>query len=309
MTHQPSKHSSSDHLFEYRVVDQKKLVLSLSITAAAMVLEIIGGYLSNSIALLSDAGHMFTHMFAIVISLVAITIAKKPPCHHRTFGLYRSEVLAAFVNGLFLLLVVGIIIYEAVLRIITPREVLGFEMLLIAFIGLAVNLISITILRGSHKKNLNIRGVFYHMIADALSSVGIVGAALVIMYTGWTIIDPMVSIGISLIILYWAWGILKDSTRVLLEIAPKGLNIDVISADLKNNFLEIKELYDVHLWSITPEMLVFSAHMKLRVEKVTMNQELLIEKINDHLSKKYNIIESTIQVSSEDAPEVCRLPG
>lgn len=309
MTHQPSKHSSSDHLFEYRVVDQKKLVLSLSITAAAMVLEIIGGYLSNSIALLSDAGHMFTHVFAIVISLVAMTIAKKPPCHHRTFGLYRSEVLAAFVNGLFLLLVVGIIIYEAMLRIITPREVLGFEMLLIAFIGLAVNLISITILRGSHKKNLNIRGVFYHMIADALSSVGIVGAALVIMYTGWTIIDPMVSIGISLIILYWAWGILKDSTRVLLEIAPKGLNIDVISADLKNNFLEIKELYDVHLWSITPEMRVFSAHMKLRVEKVTMNQELLIEKINDHLATKYNIIESTIQVSSEDAPEVCRLPG
>jgi cobalt-zinc-cadmium efflux system protein len=302
-------HTVSDHLFEYRSVEQKKLVLSLSITAAAMVLELVGGYLTNSIALFSDAGHMFTHMFALIISIVAITIAKKPPCHHRTFGLYRTEVLAAFINGLFLIVVVFIIMYEALLRILSPREILGFEMLLIAFIGLAVNLVSIFILRGSHKQNLNIRSVFYHMVADAVSSVGIVGAAFIIMYKGWTIIDPIVSIGISLIIVFWAWGVLRDSTRVLLETVPKGLNIDLISIDLKNNFPEIKEIYDVHLWSITPQMLVYSAHVKLQAEKLCQNQELLIEKINEYLAKKYKIIESTIQVSSEGAPEVCHLPG
>jgi cobalt-zinc-cadmium efflux system protein len=232
------------------------------------------------------------------ISLIAIIIACKPPCHHRTFGLYRTEVLAAFVNGLFLLLVVAIIIYEALQRFIHPVEVLGFQMLLIAFIGLGVNLASIYILHGSHKENLNIRGVFYHMIADAVSSVGIVLAALVILLTGWNFIDPLVSLGISLLIIYWAWGILKDSTRVLLETAPKGLDIDVISNDLKKKFPEIKELYNVHLWTIIPEMIVFSAHITINIKKLKMKQEKLITKINTYLSKKYNIIESTIQVTT-----------
>jgi cobalt-zinc-cadmium efflux system protein len=308
MKERVSKNTFSEHLFEYRTVEQKKLILSLSITAITMILELIGGFLSNSMALLSDAGHMFTHAFAIGISLVAIFIATKPPCHHRTFGLYRAEVLAAFVNGLFLLLVVGIIIYEAVLRIIKPIKIFGLEMLVIAFIGLAVNAASILILRGSHKENLNIRGVFYHMFADAVSSVGIVLAAIIIMYTGWTFIDPLVSIGISALILYWAWGILKDSTRVLLETAPKGLDIDIIGNDLKNNFPEVKELHNVHIWAITPDMLVFSAHIKLYPDKLQTKQEILISKINEYLSNKYKIIESTIQVASEDETEVCNAP-
>jgi cobalt-zinc-cadmium efflux system protein len=308
MKERASKNTFSEHLFEYRTVEQKKLILSLLITAITMVLELIGGFLSNSMALLSDAGHMFTHAFAIGISLVAIFIAAKPPCRHRTFGLYRAEVLAAFVNGLFLLLVVGIIIYEAALRIINPIKIFGLEMLVIAFIGLAVNAASILILRGSHKENLNIRGVFYHMFADAVSSVGIVLAALFIMYTGWTLIDPLVSIGISVLILYWAWGILKDSTRVLLEANTKGLDINIIGDDLKNNFPEIKELHDVHLWSITPDMLVFSAHVKLYPDKVQTKQEILISKINEYLAKKYKIIESTIQVASEDETDVCNAP-
>jgi len=300
-----AKNAFSEHLFEFRTVEKKKLILSLSITLVVMIIEIIGGLLTNSIALLSDAGHMFTHSFAIGISLIAIIIACKPPCHHRTFGLYRTEVLAAFVNGLFLLLVVVIIIYEALQRFIRPVEVLGFQMLLIAFIGLAANLASIFILRGSHKENLNIRGVFYHMIADAVSSVGIVLAAVVILLTGWNFIDPLVSLGISLLIIYWAWGILKDSTRVLLETAPKGLDIDVITNDLKKKFPEIKEFYNVHLWTIIPEMIVFSAHVTINSNKLKMKQEKLITKINTYLSKEYNIVESTIQVTSEDKIKVC----
>jgi cobalt-zinc-cadmium efflux system protein len=146
------------------------------------------------------------------------------------------------------------------------------------------------------------------MFADAVSSVGIVLAAIVIMYTGWTLIDPLVSIGISVLILYWAWGILKDSTRVLLETAPKGLDINMIGDDLKNNFPEIKELHNVHLWSITPDMLVFSAHVKLYPDKVQTKQELLISKINEYLAKNYRIIESTIQVVSEDETDVCNAP-
>jgi len=143
------KDAFSEHLFAYRSVAGKKLFLSLAITFFVMVIELIGGFLTRSIALISDAGHMFTHCFAIGISLVAIMIARKPPCHHRTFGLYRSEILAAFINGLFLLFIVGLIVNEAIRRMINPEEVASLSMLMIGVIGLVVNTASIVILRGS----------------------------------------------------------------------------------------------------------------------------------------------------------------
>jgi len=296
----------SDHLFEYRNVEKKKLSLSLSITIVVMFVELIGGFMTNSIALLSDAGHMFTHSFAIAIGLIAIIIAKKPPCHHRTFGLYRTEVLAAFINGIFLLIVAIIIIYEAYLRIINPLEILGLQMLYIAFIGLGTNIASILILQGSHHGSINVKGVFYHMIADAVSSVGIIFAAVIIIYTNWNFIDPLVSIGISLLIIYWAWGILKESTRILLETAPEGINIDIISKDLKKHFSEIGSLHNVHLWTIIPEMIVFSAHITLKNKKY-IEKEKLVQKINNYLAKKYNIIESTIQITTDDDINICKI--
>lgn len=307
MKNDRGKISVGGHLFKYRHVEQKKLMISLTITLVAMFAELVGGYVTNSMALLSDAAHMFTHAFALIIGLAAILIARKPPCHHQTFGFYRAEVLAAFINGLFLLVFVGIIIYEAILRLLNPIEILGVEMLLIAFIGLIVNISSIFILRGAQKHDLNIRGVFYHMFADTISSVGIVIAALMIMYTNWIVIDPIVSIGISVIIVFWAWGVLKDSTRILLESAPKGLNIDVISEDLKKNFLEIRELHNIHLWSITPDMLVFSAHMQFDPSKVQGKQEDIISKINDYLLKRYNIIECTIQLCTDQGSDICNI--
>lgn len=297
----------SEHLFEYRSVAARRLALSLTITGIVMVVEIIGGVLTGSIALISDAGHMFTHGFAIAVSLVAISIARRPPCHHRTFGLYRAEILAAFINGLFLLLVVGAMIYEAVLRIIYPEEILGLQMLGVAIVGLAVNLASIAILQGSFKEDLNVKSVFYHMIADAASSVGIVAAAIVIFYTGWNILDPLVSLGISALIVRWGWGILRDSTKILLEVAPTGLNVDIISDDLKSRFPEIKELYNVHLWTITAGMIVFSAHVELDNTSDSVDGESLVARISSHLSDEYGVIESTIQVASSDEAQVCEI--
>ncbi|MGC9444187.1 MAG: cation diffusion facilitator family transporter [Candidatus Methanospirareceae archaeon] len=296
----------SEHLFEYRTVERKKLLLSLSITAAVMVVEVIGGILTNSIALISDAGHMFTHAFAMGISLIAIKIACKPPCHHRTFGLYRAEILAAFINGLFLLIVVGIILYEAVLRLLQPRDVLGLQMLVIALLGLAVNVISIIILRGS-TRDLNVRSVFYHLLGDAASSVGIVIAAVIIYFTAWNILDPLVSIGISALILYWAGGILTESSRILLEIAPAGLNVELIASDLTTQFPEIAELFNLHLWAITPEMLVFSAHLKPKPTADPAELPNLLARINAHLAERYHIIESTIQIAREENG-VCTIP-
>jgi cobalt-zinc-cadmium efflux system protein len=306
MADQLLKNAFSEHLFEYRTVERKKLLLSLSITAAVMVVEVIGGMLTNSIALISDAGHMFTHAFAMGISLIAIMIACKPPCHHRTFGLYRAEILAAFINGLFLLFVVGVILYEAALRILHPREVLGLQMLVIALLGLTVNVVSIVILQGT-TRDLNVRSVFYHLLGDAASSVGIVTAAVIIYFTAWNILDPLVSIGISALILYWAWGILTESGRILLEIAPPGLNVDLIANDLTAHFPEIAELFNLHLWAITPEMLVFSAHLKVKPTTDPAELPNILARINTHLAERYRIIESTIQIASAES-EVCTIP-
>jgi cobalt-zinc-cadmium efflux system protein len=298
------KSAYTDHLFQFRSVERRRLILSLIITTSVMIVEIIGGIITNSIALLSDAGHMFTHAFAISISLLANMISKKPACHHKTFGLYRAEVLAAFINGLFLVPIVGVIIYEAILRFLNPQEIFGFYMLIVALIGLAVNITSILILQGSHKTSLNVRSVFYHMIADAASSIGIVIVALIIMSTGIVILDPLVSLGISAVILYWAWGILRDSTRILLEMSPKGMDIEIISEDLKEHFSEIIEVDDAHLWTIIPGMLLYSAHIRLKEEINTNHQDLILS-INEFLSDKYKILESTIQILPKDAIKSC----
>jgi cobalt-zinc-cadmium efflux system protein len=287
----------SEHLFEYRAVTRKKLILSLVITASVMVIELIGGIYVHSIALISDAGHMFTHCFALSISL------------HRTFGLYRAEILAAFINGLSLLLMVAVIIYEAIVRVLHPEHILSLYMLVIGLVGLGVNVASIFILRGTHEHDLNVKGVFYHMVADAASSVGVIAAALVIQFTGWTIIDPVVSLGISAVILVWSWNILRESATILLEMAPTGLNVDIIVDDLKSKFPEIKMLTSVHLWTITANMLVFSAHVKFDESvKVCADHNQLISRINSYLRSKYAIIESTLQIFGEEEDEVCELP-
>ncbi|MHA2401070.1 MAG: cation diffusion facilitator family transporter [Promethearchaeota archaeon] len=295
----------TDHLFQFRSVERKRLLLSLSITLTIMVLEIIGGFMTNSIALISDAGHMFTHSFAIAISLLANFIARKPACHHKTFGLYRAEVLAAFINGLFLIPIVGVIVYEAILRFLNPQEIGGFYMLIVAFIGLTVNITSILILQGSRKSSLNVRSVFYHMIADAASSIGIVIAAFIIIATNLVILDPIVSLGISIVILYWAWGILRDSTRILLEMAPKGMNIEEINVSLKERFPEIIEIDDAHLWTIIPNMLLYTAHIRLEDKNEKTDQEELVSTLSDFLSTEYNIMESTIQIQPKDHIKSC----
>lgn len=293
--------SATSRLFEFRSVEKRRLILSLTITLIVMVIEIVGGILTFSIALISDAGHMFTHAFALSLSLLALIIASKPACNHKTFGLYRAEVLAAFLNGIFLLPIVGFIIFEAIERFLNPEEILSLYMFIIALLGLSVNVVSILILRGSQKSNIGIKSVFYHMIADAASSIGIVIVAIIISFTNWNFLDPLVSLGISAVIIYWAWGILRDSSRILLEMTPKGLDIDKIIEDLKSKFKVISEVFHVHLWTITPDMLVFSAHLKLNACENPKELEDLVLDVRKYLHEKYNILESTFQtVCSEE---------
>jgi cobalt-zinc-cadmium efflux system protein len=180
-------------------------------------------------------------------------------------------------------------------------------MLILAIIGLIANVTSILILQGSQKSDLNIKSVFYHMFADAIASIGIVIIAIFIIFNPeWTVLDPIISIGISIVILAWAIGILKDSTRILLEMTPKGYNVDIISNALREEFPEILDLFTLHLWTITSDMLVFSAHVRIPDENWSiLNQEALTEKINNFLLEKYNIVECTLQFTIQNEPQSC----
>lgn len=295
---------SKGHDSQYRGLEKKRLGISLIITLIVMVVEVIGGFISNSIALLTDAGHMFTHLFAISISLFGIYLASKPSCHHKTFGLYRAEIVTAFINGLFLLAITGFIIYEGILRLFNPVEVESFSMILVAIIGLIVNIVSILLLQGTSKEDLNIKGVFYHMIGDSVSSVGVVAASIVIYFTGWSIFDPIVSFFIAALIIKWAIGILKDSGRILLEIAPKGLSVDIVEKNLENNFEEIVTVEHTHIWTITPEILVLTTHVRL---SEGVEHDKFIEMITEYLHREFNIAESTVQVSYTADIQSCEL--
>lgn len=191
-SHKPKRESLSE-IDEYKNVAKSRLVLSMIVTAVVMVIEIIGSVLSGSLALGSDTGHMFTHLFALIISFAAIVIAAKEPCHHRTFGFYRAEILAALFNSIFLFGVTAYIFYEGIMRLLNPQPVMGFEMLMVALLGLAANGISILLLRGSSHNDLNVRGAFLHMFADTISSVAIIIGAVIVTYTNWYIIDPLLA--------------------------------------------------------------------------------------------------------------------
>ncbi|MEE8423485.1 MAG: cation diffusion facilitator family transporter [Thermodesulfobacteriota bacterium] len=294
--HRPKQTPIADGLLEYRSVEKKKLKLIMAITGVVMVAEVIGGLLTNSLALISDAGHMFTHFFALAISFGAILYASRKSCHHRTFGLYRMEILAALLNSLFLFAVIAWILIESIKRIIHPAPVLGLQMFIIAVIGLIVNLISVRILRGTSKDDLNIKGAFVHMLADTLSSFVIAIGAVMIYFTGWNIIDPILSIGIALVIFSWGWGLFKDSVNILLEGAPKGLTTDDVSAAVIKKVPLIKKITDLHIWEITSGMYSMTAQVRLKEELNKTDEKMILKNIKQIISERFDIEHATIEI-------------
>lgn len=292
--HQP-KIKSHDSLHTYRGVQKEKLLLTLSITLVVMVVEFIGGFLTNSISLISDAGHMFTHVFALLISYAAILCTSIKACHHRTYGFYRAEVLAALFNSILLFVITIVIVWESIRRMFEPKDILTTQMLIIALVGLVVNLACVWILKGGHHQtDRNIRGVMLHMLADTGSSIAIVIGAVIIAYTGWSIIDPLLSLGIAALIVIWAWQLLKDSVNVLLETAPAGIKTDEVSHTLEQEIPEIRKVEDIHVWEITSNMYSMTAHVL--VKNVSLQEaEKIREKINKLVYDTYDIGHTTIQ--------------
>lgn len=293
--HRPKLTSTTEELFEYRSVEKKKLKLVIAVTGAVMVVEVIGGLLTNSLALISDAGHMFTHFFALAISLGAIIFASRPSCHHRTFGFYRIEILSALFNSLFLFGVTVWILIEGIKRIIHPAPILGLQMFIIAVVGLLANLVSAWILHGTSRDDLNVKGAFLHMLADTVSSIVIVIGAVIIYFTGWNIIDPILSIGIALVIFSWGWGLFKDSVNILLEAAPKGITTDEVSEVLMKEVPAIKEITDLHIWEITSKMYSMTAHIKLKEQLVRTGIKKILNRIKQIVDEQFDIEHTTIE--------------
>lgn len=284
-----------EELCEYKEAEKGKLILSMTITGIVMVIEVIGGIFSNSLALIGDAGHMFTHFFALIISYFAILIAAKRPCHHRTFGLFRAEILAALFNSMIIFGVTVYIVYEAILKLLQPQPILGIEMLIVAIVGLIVNIITISILHGSTHDDINVKGAYIHMIGDTGSSVAIIIAAIIVIFTNWYFLDPILAIGIAVVIFYWAAKLFRDSIHILLEGTPKGIFIDQVSKELKEHIPEIINISDMHIWVITSELYSFTANISLRDGDFEKSKEILL-KIKEFLLEKYKIIHSTIEI-------------
>jgi cobalt-zinc-cadmium efflux system protein len=258
-----------------------------------MVAEFVGGYLTHSIALTSDAGHMLTHFGALLSSLVAMKIAESGTCQRRSFGLYRVEILAALVNGLTLTVTGGIIIYFAFWRLINPEPVRNLQMLIIAVVGLVVNLITMVLLQPHSHGSLNIRSAFLHMLGDTLSSVAVVGAGVVMLRWKLYILDPIVAIGIGIAILIWSISLIRESISVLLESAPKQIDIEQVAAAIKD-VPGVLGIHDIHVWEITTRMYAMCAHV--RVADIRLSEsEIILAKICEVLNNRFDITHASIQ--------------
>ena len=277
----------------------KTLAIAVGITASFFVIELVGGILTNSLALQTDAFHMLTDVFALGYALVAAWIAQRPISLKRTYGYYRVEILSAFLNGIFLWAVVIFVLYEALQRIQQPANVQSLNMLIIAVLGLVANgLVALTLSR-SRNKGLNIKGAFLHVIADILGSVGAISAGLIMFFTGWYQADPIASIMIGVLVFYSSGKIVRDSLNVLLEGVPP--HIDVSS--LERTILGMKgveNVHDLHVWSIADtKMCCMSSHVV--VEEGTDRREL-ITKLIDILKEQFGIDHTTIQLEGKDYP-------
>lgn len=237
----------------------RRLMVVLSITAVFMVAEVVGGVLSGSLALLADAGHMFTDVAALALSVFAMSLARRPPTARRTYGYARLEILAALVNGATLLLIAGLIMVEAWERLQEPRVIEGGIMLTVATVGLVVNVVGVMLLHSHAHDNLNVRGAYLHVVGDLLGSIGTIAAGVVVLLTGWSPADPIVSVVIALLILYSAWNLVREATDVLLESAPAHLDMEAIVEGLEA-VEGLDQVHDVHVWTLTSGFVALSAH-------------------------------------------------
>jgi cobalt-zinc-cadmium efflux system protein len=272
----------------------RSLRIALALTAALLVLELVGGLLSNSIALLADAGHMLTDVAALALSLFVAWFSKQPETHTKTFGYLRLEILAAFVNGATLLLISAWILWEAVMRFHSPEHVESGLMLSVASAGLIVNLIAARVLVSSSGHNLNTRGAYLHVLGDLLATLGTLAAAIAIRYTGWLVADPIASVITTVLIMNGAWRLVRESVDILLESTPAHIPLPAVREQLEA-IPGIESVHDLHVWAVTPAVISMSAHCIVREPD---KHQHVLEHIHDAMLL-FGIQHVTIQLERE----------
>ena len=274
---------------------RSRMAWALGLTLIYMMAEVIGGLATGSLALLADAAHMLTDAGGLALALVAIRFAERPATPEKTYGYLRTEVLAALVNAVVLLLLTIYILYEAYRRFIDPPEVIGLPMLLVAAVGLVVNLISMRLLSGGSTESLNVRGAYFEVLADMLGSLGVIVAAVVVMVTGWRLADPLIGAGIGLFIVPRTWLLLKQVIHILLEGTPPEVNVDL----LKNRLLtltDVRAVHDLHVWTITSGLDAMSCH--IIVSKMETAADVL-RAVRAMMSDEFHIDHITVQIEDE----------
>jgi cobalt-zinc-cadmium efflux system protein len=276
------------------------LGIALGITMVFFISELVGGILTNSLALLADAWHMLNDASALVLALAAAWISERPVDRKKTFGYNRVEILAAFLNGIFLWVVVVFIFYDAIQRIQNPSTVKIFEMLIIAFFGLLANGLSALILSTSERESLNVEGAFLHVLADAAGSVGVILAGLIMHFTKWYQVDPIISMIVGLLIFYSSFKLVRDSVNVLLEGVPPSIDANAVEQKILEQ-KGVKGVHDLHVWCITPTKIrAMSCHIV--IEKGT-NRKKLTSDLITVLKQEFEIDHTTIQLEEEGYPK------
>lgn len=283
-------HSHASHAPKDNV---RRLRWALVLTGTFMLVEVAGGYISGSLALLADAGHMLTDTAALALALLAFRVGARPADSKRTFGYQRLQILAAFVNALTLIVIVGWIVFEAVQRLMDPGEILAGTMLTVAIGGLIVNLIAFWILHGGDRENLNIQGAAIHVLGDLLGSVAAIVAAGVIMVWNWTPIDPILSLFVAALVLRSAWILLKKSGHILLEGSPEAVDEAKLVSRVTQSIADVISVHHLHVWSLSGEQRMLTMHAELTD---TANQPQVLRSIKELLRAEFGVTHSTIEI-------------
>jgi cobalt-zinc-cadmium efflux system protein len=301
MAHHHAGHSTPQghvqgHKHSHGVDSERRVLWAFILTAGFMGVEVVGGLISGSLALLADAAHMLTDAAALALAWVAFRIGRRPADPRRSYGYHRGQVLAAFVNGAVLIVIVGGIFIEAAERLTEPVAVQGWTMLAIAGVGLAVNIVAFFILHGGDRRNLNLRGAAVHVLGDLLGSAAAVIGAVVILRTGWTPIDPLLSILVGLLVLRSAWLIVRESAHILLEGTPAEIDPQGLRTALMEDIPALQDVHHIHAWSLTPERPLLTLHAQVGA---TADGQAVLKNIKEVLARRFGIDHSTVQIERE----------
>ena len=298
--HKPESCHGHDHSIAVNEDNKRRVFFAMLLTFGFMFAEIIGGLVSGSLALLADAGHMFSDAVALLLSWLAFKFSDKAADDERSFGWHRFQILAAFVNGLSLILIAVWIVIEAIQRFYQPVSVMAAPMIVIAVLGLTVNMVVFKVLSGGDHENLNLKGAMIHVLGDLLGSVAAIVAALLIMFLDWHWADPVLSLLVALLIVKSGWGVVKKSAHILIEGAPADWIKEDVKEKLINTIDTVIDVHHMHAWSLTNDIQLLTLHVQV---SEVVNDADVLKQIKELLSTHFNIKHSTVQIEHLPCPD------